>query len=81
MQRLFSALLAASGARHALVSFNSEGHLAPDTLQTLLTKASIDGAVAHYTQRYRRYRADSEREGRHYHGDVALEHLYLVRLR
>ncbi|HEV7837382.1 MAG TPA: DNA adenine methylase [Gemmatimonadaceae bacterium] len=81
VQRLFSVLLAATGARHALVSFNSEGHLAPDTLQTLLAKASIDGQVAHYTQRYRRYRADSEREGRHHHGDTALEHLYLVRLR
>jgi adenine-specific DNA-methyltransferase len=81
VQRLFSGLLAATGARHALVSFNSEGHLAPDTLLTLLTKASLDGQVAHYTQRYRRYRADSEREGRHYHGDMALEHLYLVRLR
>jgi adenine-specific DNA-methyltransferase len=81
VQRLFSGLLAATGARHALVSFNSEGHLAPEALQSLLTKASVDGAVAHYTQRYRRYRADSEREGRHYHGDIALEHLYLVRLR
>jgi adenine-specific DNA methylase len=81
VQRLFSGLLAATGARHVLVSFNSEGHLAPEALQSLLTKASVDGAVAHYTQRYRRYRADSEREGRHYHGDMALEHLYLVRLR
>jgi adenine-specific DNA-methyltransferase len=81
VQRLFSALLAATGATRALISFNSEGHLAPDALQTLLTKASVDGQVAHYTQRYRRYRADSERVGRHYHGDVALEHLYLVRLR
>ena len=81
VQRLFTALLAASGAGHALISFNSEGHLAPDALHTLLTRASIDGQVAHYTQRYRRYRADSEREGRHYHGDMALEHLYLVRLR
>jgi len=81
VQKLFSALLAASGARHALISFNSEGHLAPDTLQSLLTRASVDGEVAHFTQRYRRYRADSEREGRHYHKDMALEHLYLVRLR
>ncbi len=81
VQRLFSGLLAATGAKHALISFNSEGHLAPDALQSLLTKASVDGAVAHYTQRYRRYRADSEREGRHHHGDMALEHLYLVRLR
>ena len=81
VQKLFSALLAASGARNALISFNSEGHLAPDALQSLLTKASADGKVAHFTQRYRRYRADSEREGRHYHRDMALEHLYLVRLR
>ena len=81
VQKLFSALLSTTGARHALISFNSEGHLAPDTLQALLTRAAIDGQVAHFTQRYRRYRADSEREGRHYHGDVAQEHLYLVRLR
>jgi adenine-specific DNA-methyltransferase len=81
VQKLFSALLAASGARHALISFNSEGHLEPDALLSLLTKASLDGKVAHFTQRYRRYRADSEREGRHYHRNMALEHLYLVRLR
>jgi len=81
VQKLFSALLAASGARHALISFNSEGHLSPEALQSLLTRAAVDGQVAHYTQRYRRYRADSERVGRHYHKDMALEHLYLVRLR
>jgi adenine-specific DNA-methyltransferase len=81
VQKLFSALLSATGARHALISFNSEGHLAPELLQSLLARASADGEVAHYTQRYRRYRADSERVGRHYHKDIALEHLYLVRLR
>jgi adenine-specific DNA-methyltransferase len=81
VKKLFSALLAATGARHALVSFNSEGHLAPDALQSLLAAASVDGEVSHFTQSYRRYRADSEREGRHYHHDKALEHLYLVRLR
>jgi adenine-specific DNA-methyltransferase len=80
VRKLFAALLAASGARHALISFNSEGHLAPDALQSLLGKASIDGEVRHFSEPYRRYKADSEREGRHYHGDVALEHLYLVRL-
>jgi adenine-specific DNA-methyltransferase len=81
VKKLFSALLAATGARQALVSFNSEGHLAPDVLQSLLAAASVDGKVSHFTQSYRRYRADSEREGRHYHRDTALEHLYLVRLR
>lgn len=81
VQKLFSALLVATGARHALVSFNSEGHLSPEILQSLLARASVDGQVSHFSQKYRRYRADSEREGRHYHGNIALEHLYLVRLR
>ena len=79
--RLFSGLLAATRARHALISFNSEGHLEPQALLSLLEKASVDGKVSHYSQRYRRYRADSDREGRHYHRDIALEHLYMVRLR
>jgi len=81
VQRLFSGLLADSAARYALVSFNSEGHLKPDVLESLLAKASADGKVSHFSQRYRRYRADSDHEGRKYHADVALEHLYLVRLR
>jgi adenine-specific DNA-methyltransferase len=79
--KLFASLLEATTATHALVSFNSEGHLEPDALLSLLEKASVDGTVSHFTQRYRRYRADSDREGRHYHRDIALEHLYMVRLR
>jgi adenine-specific DNA-methyltransferase len=81
VQKLFSALLSATTATHALVSFNSEGHLPPEVLMSLLTRASTDGKVSHFSQRYRRYRADSDREGRHYHRDIALEHLYMVRLR
>jgi adenine-specific DNA-methyltransferase len=79
--RLFSSLLRATSARHALISFNSEGHLEPEALLSLLEEASVDGKVSHFSQRYRRYRADSDREGRHYHRDIALEHLYMVRLR
>lgn len=81
VQRLFTALLSATGARYALVSFNSEGHLNPETLESLLKKAATDGRVSHFTQRYRRYRADSDHEGRQYHADSAEEHLYLTRLR
>ncbi len=81
VQKLFAGLLSESGARHALVSFNSEGHLDPETLETLLRKAAADGKVSHFTQRYRRYRADSDHEGRKYHRDFAQEHLYVVRLR
>jgi adenine-specific DNA-methyltransferase len=81
VKKLFSGLLAATGAKHALVSFNSEGHLAPDAMQALLKEASANGEVMHFSQRYRRYRADSERTGRHYHRDIAHEHLYMVQLR
>ncbi len=81
VQKLFSGLLASTTATHALVSFNSEGHVEPDALHSLLTRSSVDGKVSHFRQRYRRYRADSERVGRHYHRDIALEHLYMVRLR
>jgi adenine-specific DNA methylase len=81
VQKLFTGLLSASGARHALISFNSEGHLEPEKLESLLRKAAVDGEVSHLTQRYRRYRADSDHEGRQYHADSAHEHLYLVRLR
>jgi len=81
VQRLFSGLLAESGAKYALVSFNSEGHLKPEALESLLGKASADGKVSRFSQRYRRYRADSDRAGRQYHADIALENLYLVRLR
>ena len=81
VRKLFSGLLQASRAGYALVSFNSEGHLEPEALLSLLKRASLDGQVAHFSQRYRRYRADSDREGRHYHRDIALEHLYMVRLR
>jgi adenine-specific DNA-methyltransferase len=79
--KLFAGLLEATGAGHALISFNSEGHLEPQALLSLLEKVSVDGRVSHFSQRYRRYRADSDREGRHYHRDIALEHLYMVRLR
>lgn len=79
--KLFAGLLGATSASHALISFNSEGHLEPEALLSLLERASVDGRVSHFSQRYRRYRADSDREGRHYHRDIALEHLYMVRLR
>ncbi|MFL5488838.1 MAG: DNA adenine methylase [Gemmatimonadaceae bacterium] len=81
VSKLFSGLLAATAARYALISFNSEGHLEPDALESLLAQAALDGQVSHFSQRYRRYRADSDRVGRRYHRDIAHEHLYLIRLR
>jgi adenine-specific DNA-methyltransferase len=74
-------LLAATGARHVLVSYNSEGVIPDAELRAALRDASTDGRVRRFVRRYRRYRADSDREGRRYKGDWVEELLYYARLR
>jgi adenine-specific DNA-methyltransferase len=74
-------LLRATGARHALVSYNSEGLLSERDLSDVLAQASKFGTVKRYSRAYRRYRSDSDRVGRVYQGDRVRELLYHVRLR
>jgi adenine-specific DNA-methyltransferase len=74
-------LLAATGARHVLVSYNSEGVIEDREFRDILREASIDGRVRRSTLRYKRYRADSDREGRRYKADEVTELLYYARLR
>jgi adenine-specific DNA-methyltransferase len=80
-QLALAELLAATGARHVLVSYNSEGLLPEATLRAALADAAIDGHVRRFTRHYRRYRADRDRAGRRYRGDRVRELLYYVRLR
>jgi len=74
-------LLAASGARHVLVSYNSEGLLPEPVMRRTLSAAAVDGRVRRFALRYRRYRADSDRDGRRYRGDSVRELLFYARLR
>ena len=74
-------LLAATGARHVLVSYNSEGVIPDLEFRAILRNASVDGRVRRFTRTYKRYRADSDREGRRYKGDRVKELLYYARLR
>lgn len=74
-------LLAATQARHVLVSYNSEGVIPDKLMRATLAAASVDGRVRRFTRRYKRYRADSDREGRRYKGDEVRELLYYARLR
>jgi len=74
-------LLRVTGARHVLISYNSEGVIADDELRAILRDAAIDGRVRRFARRYKRYRADSDREGRRYKGDEVSELLYYARLR
>ena len=74
-------LLAATGARHVLVSYNSDGHLSEAALRRSLAAAAVDGRVRRFTKAYKRYRADRERTNRTYRDDGLRESLYYARLR
>jgi adenine-specific DNA-methyltransferase len=74
-------LLGVTGARHVLVSYNSEGVIPDKAMRSILAEAAVDGRVKRFTRRYKRYRADSDREGRRYKGDEVRELLYYARLR
>ena len=74
-------LLAATTATHALVSYNSEGVISNRELRAILSEASVDHKARRFEKRYKRYRADSDREGRRYKGDVVKELLYYAKLR
>ena len=74
-------LLAATGARDVLVSYNSEGLLPDADLRATLTDASVDGKVRRFSKAYRRYRADSESPTRRYKSALVRELLYHVRIR
>jgi adenine-specific DNA-methyltransferase len=74
-------LLTATGARHILVSYNSEGLLPEGELRDLLRGGAVDGKARCFRLPYRRYRADSDRAGRSYSGDQVDELLFHARLR
>jgi adenine-specific DNA-methyltransferase len=74
-------LLAATGATHVLVSYNTEGVIPDAALRAVLRDAATDGVVRRFTRPYRRYRADSDRDGRRYKADSVRELLYYARLR
>jgi len=74
-------LVAASGARHVLVSYNTEGLIGDRAIRSVLGDASRAGPVRCFRLTYRRYRADRDHERRRYRGDRVQELLYYVRLR
>lgn len=81
VRRALEELLEATGARHVLVSYNSEGLLSERALRDTLMAASIDGRVKTFSRPYKRYRADSDRPGRQYRSDRVRELLVHARLR
>lgn len=74
-------LVEATGARHVLVSYSTEGILAAEEIEAVLSDRSVNGRVRRFTYDYRRYRADRDRDGRRYRGDRVRELLFHARLR
>jgi adenine-specific DNA-methyltransferase len=76
--RAFAEVLEAARFRHILVSYNNEGLLPEDELKALLTAKAAGGKVEFHTLPYKRFRADSDGEGRQYKGDEVREFLFYV---
>jgi adenine-specific DNA-methyltransferase len=74
-------LLASTKARHVLLSYNTEGVIPDREVRAMLRDAAIDHRVRRFAKRYKRYRADRDREGRRYKSDQVRELLYYARLR
>lgn len=74
-------LIAATRARHVLVSYNSEGVLNEAVLRRVLDDAAVDGRSRRFVREYRRYRADRDHAKRRYRADALRELLYHAQLR
>jgi adenine-specific DNA-methyltransferase len=80
VERSLVELLSATGARHVLVSYNSEGLLSEGALRATLARFAVDGRVRRFWRTYRRYRADGDQSGRTYREGRLRELLFHARL-
>ncbi len=72
-------LLAAADCRHVVMSYNSEGIIPADAIARTLKEWGRRRTYRVYRRRgYKRYRADSDGDGRQYSGDQVEERLYCV---
>jgi adenine-specific DNA-methyltransferase len=73
-------LLEATGARHVLVSYNTEGILPADDFFDILGRHAV-APVQQFVRPYKRYRADQNGERRQYKADGVDELVYYLRMR
>jgi adenine-specific DNA-methyltransferase len=78
--RALEELLAATGARHVLVSYNTEGILSDDEFFDILGQRAV-APVRQFQQLYKRYRADQDGENRRYRASGVTELVYYLRIR
>lgn len=73
-------LLEATGAKHVLVSYNTEGILPADEFFDILGRHAV-GRVQQFVQPYKRYRADQDGERRRYRASGVNELVYYLRMK
>ena len=66
-------------ARHVLFSYNDEGLLTRDSIESAFRESGDPDSFRVFTRGYRRYRSDSDGPGRQYRGDAVRERVYYVR--
>jgi adenine-specific DNA-methyltransferase len=74
-------LLAASDARHVLLSYNDEGLLTPEVIEDAFREVGLPDSYRRFRRGYRRYRSDADGPGRNYSGDRVGEWVHYVRRR
>jgi adenine-specific DNA-methyltransferase len=78
--RALEELLGATGARHVLVSYNTEGILSDDEFLDILGQRAVE-PVRQFKQLYKRYRADQDGANRRYRASGVTELVYYIRIR
>lgn len=71
-------LVAHARCRHIVMSYNSEGLIPEETIARIFKAYGRAATYRRYTRHYRRYRSDTDGQGRRYRGDEVVEFLFCV---
>ncbi|NIR46694.1 MAG: hypothetical protein GWN99_20010 [Gemmatimonadetes bacterium] len=75
----FRRLVEAADCRHILMSYNSEGIIPEDWIESVLRDRGATDSYRRLEHSYKRYRSDRDSDVRRYRGDRVTERLYYVR--
>ncbi len=74
----FRQLVASAPCRHILMSYNSEGIIPEECIESTLRQRGKPGTYQRLQRLYKRYRSDRDSSTRRYKGDRVTERLYYV---
>ncbi len=77
-EQAFRQLVASAPCRHILMSYNSEGIIPEECIESTLRQRGKPGTYQRLERLYKRYRSDRDSATRRYKGDRVTERLYYV---